>query len=109
MFLWATEDAESKRGVSFNQTIQVLNADNSITERQMNINGGFYDCITTEKYEDDSDSIQLNEGDDDSMTFLDAVQNEIGSGDDSSAHFYSARYGAMTLQEFNLLFCVSHI
>lgn len=86
---WAADESDSGRSVSFDQTIRVLNADDSVTERQMNINGGFYDCITTEIYDDDSDaSIQLGDGDgDNSLTFLDAVQDEI----DASPYFQSNR------------------
>jgi hypothetical protein len=62
-------------GVSFNESIQILNADNTISIRQMNFDGGFYDV---ENYVDEDDTASLSLGfdnDGEGRAFIDAVQD----------------------------------
>jgi hypothetical protein len=76
-------------GVCFNSTIQVVNADNTISIRHMNPHGGYYDTEMVETYDEDDgslsfhlDSSQTNE---DGLSFLDAVQDLVVSADSSAS------------------------
>jgi hypothetical protein len=69
-------------GVSFNATIQVLNADDTISIRHMNPDGGYYDIADSNSYEEDGSlsfnldgSASLDE--DNGMAFMDAVQDYV--------------------------------
>jgi hypothetical protein len=69
-------------GVSFNATIQVVNADNTISIRHMNPNGGYYDTEMVETYDEDgslSFNLDASQTDDDGLSFLDAVQDLVGA------------------------------
>jgi hypothetical protein len=76
-------------GVSFSSTILVVNADDTVSIRQMNFDGSFYDAAM-DLYEDDNSAESLDlgtsaaEGDDadDGMAFLDAVQHQIRDNED---------------------------
>ncbi len=69
-------------GVAFNREVVVLEGDNTITIRQMNMDGTVYhsnDHVTTEYYNDDSMSIvevdPSNVDNDNVMSFLDAMED----------------------------------
>jgi hypothetical protein len=66
-------------GVSFNSSIQVVNADNTISIRQMNPHGGYYDAEENTYEEDGSQSFNLDasQTDEDGLTFMDAVQDLV--------------------------------
>jgi hypothetical protein len=66
-------------GVSFNATIQVVNADNTISLRHMNPHGGYYDAEENVYEEDGSQSFNLDasQTDEDGLTFMDAVQDLV--------------------------------
>jgi hypothetical protein len=72
----------SSSGVSFNSSIRVVNADDTVYIRHMNPDGGFYDAETCRYEEDDSLSINLDvsQTDEDGTSFLDAVQ-DFANGD----------------------------
>jgi hypothetical protein len=71
-------------GVCFNSTIQVVNADNTISIRHMNPHGGYYDTEVVETYDEDgslSFHLDSSQTDEDGMSFLDAVQDLVVSAD----------------------------
>ena len=87
-WMLSSVSGESSGGVSFSSTIQVLNADDSICLREMNLDGGFYDTEpgSLNQYEDDDESLDLEGEDEGGMDFLDAVQDQIKS-DDANTDF----------------------
>jgi hypothetical protein len=76
-------------GVSFNATIQVVNADDTISIRHMNPHGGYYDTeMDMETYDEDgslSFNLDASQTDDDGLSFLDAVQNLVDHADAATA------------------------
>jgi hypothetical protein len=64
--------------VVFSDVIEILESDDRVTLRRMNPDGGFY---PTEEmvYDDDSNSFDL--GNNDGMSFIDALEDEIGLDD----------------------------
>jgi hypothetical protein len=75
-------------GVCFNSTIQVVNADNTISIRHMNPHGGYYDTEIVETYDEDgslSFHLDSSQTDEDGMSFLDAVQDLVVSADSSAS------------------------
>lgn len=77
---WAAKDSAGG-GVSFNPTVLVVNADDTITQRQMNIAGGYYDT-EAEIYDDDEGSLSYRmdssiADDEEDMVFMDAVQDLV--------------------------------
>ena len=61
-------------GVCFSSNIQVLNADDTVSIRQMNPDGGFYDAALL-TYEDDGSFSLGRDNDEDGQVFLDALQD----------------------------------
>jgi hypothetical protein len=76
-------------GVSFNATIQVVNADDTISIRHMNPHGGYYDTeMDMETYDEDgslSFNLDASQTDDDGLSFLDAVQDLVDHADATAA------------------------
>jgi hypothetical protein len=89
--------------LQFDPTIRILNADNTVTERLMNLNGGYYDMDVPVYGEDDADedgSISFGAGEDgdndaggDAKEYLDARENEDDpNGDDLSGYLDTGGY-----------------
>lgn len=83
--------ADNAGGVSFNTTVQVVNADDTISMRQMNVEGGYYDAETEVFDDDGSLSFRLDHSlsDEDQMTFMDAMQENGANCDLSPSSFIS--------------------
>jgi hypothetical protein len=62
--------------VVFSDVIEILESDDTVTLRRMNPDGGFYQ---TEEavYDDDSNSLDLGNSDENGMSFVDALEDEI--------------------------------
>ena len=81
--------------VIFSDVIEILESDNRVSLRRMNPDGGFY---YTEEivYDDDSNSFDLENSDETGMSFLDALENEMGFddllGDKSNMNFQKSGY-----------------
>lgn len=75
---WTSPPVGGGGGVNFSSTIEVLNGDNTVTIRPMNPDGGYYDA-EMEVYDDDEGSLsyRMAEDDDEDMSFLDAVQDNV--------------------------------
>ena len=69
-------DKRGEGSVSFNPEIKVVNADDTVSIRQMNFDGGFYDMDPCNSFSD-SGSIDLMCSDEDGLTFLDAVEHQV--------------------------------
>jgi hypothetical protein len=87
--------------LQFDPTIRILNADNTVTERLMNLNGGYYD-MDVPVYGEDADedgSISFGAGEDgdndagDAKEYLDARENEDDpNGEDLSGYLDTGGY-----------------
>lgn len=64
--------------IYFNSSVEVLNADNTVTIRQMNHDGRMYD-VDEDFFDEDALSLHLDL-DNDGMTFMDAVQDFADDG-----------------------------
>jgi hypothetical protein len=66
--------------ITFDKTIRILNADDTVTERIMNVDGGYYDMDVPQYGTDDDDGSMSfgagDGGDDDHLAFLDAKQDD---------------------------------
>jgi hypothetical protein len=90
-FLYQTRGGGGGGGVLFNDVVEILESDNTVTIRHMNPDGGFYHTADVQ-YDDDSYSLDLGDDDVDGMTFLDAVEDELGIDDNNIDYFQSNRY-----------------
>jgi hypothetical protein len=83
-FFGASTPGNGSGGVSFNPMVQVVKADGSILNCPMNLSGGFYEAKIGAYDDDDAGSLDFgrSEVDDDGMTFMDAVQNQINEDDE---------------------------
>jgi hypothetical protein len=64
-------------GVSFRDTVEIVDFDNVVTLRRMNVDGSIYGKEVV--YDDDSNSLDLGrmESDEDGLAFLDAVEDNL--------------------------------
>lgn len=62
--------------VVFSDIIEILESDDRVTTRHMNHDGSFYFTEET-VYDDDSISFDLRNSDENGMSFLDALEDEI--------------------------------
>lgn len=78
-FGWGSGSLRGHGDITFNESVTLYDPDGSVSVRQMNPNGGFYDAVE-ELYEDD-DSLHLSDvddaGGDDGDCFLDALQEQL--------------------------------
>ena len=67
-------------GVAFSDRIEILESDDRVTLRRMNPDGSFYH---TEEvvYDDDSYSLDLGINDENGMSFVDALEDDIDFDD----------------------------
>jgi len=77
-FGWGTGRITGHGDIKFNESITLYDLDGSVSIRQMNPSGGFYDAVE-ELYEDDDNvSLHLSDvEDDDDDGFLDALQEQL--------------------------------
>ena len=68
-------------GIKFNDVVQIIESDNRVTTRFMNPDGGISQADAV--YDDDSNSFQLGNNDDNEMSFLDALEDELDFNDDN--------------------------
>jgi hypothetical protein len=77
--------------LKFNDVVQVLESDNRITTRFMNPDGGIYRNTEEVVYDDDSNSFNLGNSEDHEMTFLDALEDDLGFDDDNGLDLFQSR------------------
>ena len=76
-------------GVAFSDVIEILESDDRVTLRRMNPDGSFYHSEEA-VYDDDSNSFDLgNQDDDNGMSFVDALEDEIDFDDMMADHNHS--------------------
>lgn len=68
-------------GIKFNDVVQIIESDNRVTTRFMNPDGGI--SQTEAVYDDDSISFNLGNNDDNELSFLDALEDELDFNDDN--------------------------
>jgi hypothetical protein len=95
-FLYGNSNGGGGGGIQFNNVVEILESDNTVTIRHMTPNGGIYPSADVH-YDDDTNSFDFGDEVTDGMTFLDAVDDEmnIGTmyGDDNNMDFFqSNRY-----------------
>lgn len=76
--------------IKFHDVVQVLESDNRITTRFMNPDGGIYHNEQV-VYDDDSNSFNLGNSDDNEMTFLDALEDNLGFDDDNGLDLFESK------------------
>lgn len=83
----AVGNSEASNFVLFSDRVEILESDDTITIRRMNPDGGFYHAEEVQ-YDDDSNSLSFDMGngdnsinDNDGMTFLDALEDELDIDD----------------------------
>jgi hypothetical protein len=76
MAFWS---AATSSGVSFCDTVEVVDIDNYVVLRRMNVDGSIYSKGEEMVYDDDSNSLDLGrmESDEDGLTFLDALEDPL--------------------------------
>jgi hypothetical protein len=81
--------------LAFNEIVKVLESDNRVTVRRMNLDGGFYHAEQV-VYEDDSNSIELGSTSENGMSYIDARESldlaDFNGDDNGVNYFQSQRY-----------------
>lgn len=77
-------------GIKFHDVVEVLESDNRITTRFMNPDGGIYHSEEV-VYDDDSNSFHLGNNDDNEMTFLDALEDDLGFDTDTGLDLFQSK------------------
>ena len=96
-FGWGSGTIPGHGDIKFNESITIFDVDGSVTHRNMNPDGGFYDAVEELHYEEDAElSLHLSDtddsnDDDDDDCFLDALQEQLMAADDE--------YGTMIYEE----------
>jgi hypothetical protein len=92
----------SSSGVSFNSSVRVVNADDTICIQNMNPDGGFYDAETFKYEEDDLLSINLDTSDEDGTPFLGAVQDFANADANRTASVADNSHSALSATDNNI-------
>lgn len=91
--------------LTFDKTVRIVHADGTITERLMNVNGGYYDMHVPTSYDEDAEDGSLSfggsgsggdelDGGGEDKEYLDAVEREMDLQDgDFARQFLDAEGG----------------
>jgi hypothetical protein len=91
--------------LTFDKTVRIVHADDTITERLMNVNGGYYDMNVPTNYDEDAEEGSFSfggsgsagdelDGGGEDEEYLDAVEHEIDLQDGNFARqFLDAERG----------------
>jgi hypothetical protein len=86
--------------LTFDKTVRIVHADDTITERLMNVNGGYYDMNVPTNYDEDAEEGSFSFGGSGSVgngedeEYLDAVEHEMDLQDgDFARQFLDAEGG----------------
>ena len=86
-------------GVVFSDVIEILESDDRVSLRRMNPDGGFYHAEEA-VYDDDSSSLDFGNSDENGMSFVDALEDEIQFDDlidDKTTLIFSKVTGLFTV------------